>query len=286
MLAVVVSNHGVVLQRMGLRERAREMYEESLALCTAAGYTPGMIAAMINLDLVDGDAACGGPLAAEALTLARDLGDREGTATALRCLAAAARRRGDSALAAAMLDEAVGLFRALRMPVETGEAIQDAASLMEQAPDRAARLLGFVSRSREEGETVWSAEDTIKARLLEESLRRRLGAGAFGKLWEAGRALDPDAAVLETRAGLALIRHGALPPDQSRPPASVAEGLTPREREVLRLVAVGRSDRDIGHELFISPKTANHHVTRILAKLGCSTRAAAVAHGARQGWLE
>ncbi|WTY93316.1 response regulator transcription factor [Sphaerisporangium sp. NBC_01403] len=56
--------------------------------------------------------------------------------------------------------------------------------------------------------------------------------------------------------------------------------LTPRELEVLRLVAQGRSNRDIAGELFISAKTVSVHVSNILGKLGVSTRgeAAAAAH--------
>jgi DNA-binding CsgD family transcriptional regulator len=57
-------------------------------------------------------------------------------------------------------------------------------------------------------------------------------------------------------------------------------GLTVRELEVLRLVTAGRSNRDIAHELFISPKTASVHVSNILGKLGVTSRgeAAAKAH--------
>jgi DNA-binding CsgD family transcriptional regulator len=57
-------------------------------------------------------------------------------------------------------------------------------------------------------------------------------------------------------------------------------GLTPRELEVLRLVAQGRSNREIAGELFISAKTASVHVSNILAKLGVTSRgeAAATAH--------
>ena len=60
----------------------------------------------------------------------------------------------------------------------------------------------------------------------------------------------------------------------------VAELLTPRELEVLRLVAEGRTNRDIAAELFISAKTVSVHVSNILAKLGVATRgeAAAAAH--------
>jgi DNA-binding NarL/FixJ family response regulator len=55
-----------------------------------------------------------------------------------------------------------------------------------------------------------------------------------------------------------------------------------REVEVLRLVAAGRSNREIAAELFISAKTASVHVSNILAKLNASSRteAAAIAHRA------
>jgi DNA-binding CsgD family transcriptional regulator len=72
-----------------------------------------------------------------------------------------------------------------------------------------------------------------------------------------------------------------------RGPAASAVGpsplnvLTARELEVLTLVAAGRSNREIGSELFIAPKTVSVHVSNILAKLGASSRteAAAIAHG-------
>jgi DNA-binding NarL/FixJ family response regulator len=62
-------------------------------------------------------------------------------------------------------------------------------------------------------------------------------------------------------------------------------GLTPREREVLGLIAHGATNRQIGASLFMAEKTASVHVSRILAKLGVASRtqAAAVAH--RQGWV-
>jgi len=49
-------------------------------------------------------------------------------------------------------------------------------------------------------------------------------------------------------------------------------GLTPREQEVLRLVAAGLTNRDIGQKLFLSTRTVDMHVRNLLAKLGCRTR--------------
>ena len=73
----------------------------------------------------------------------------------------------------------------------------------------------------------------------------------------------------------------AGPVDQAAGADELARfGLTEREREVLRLLAAGRSNPEIAQALFISPKTASVHVSNILAKLGVDSRveAAAVAH--------
>ena len=62
-------------------------------------------------------------------------------------------------------------------------------------------------------------------------------------------------------------------------------GLSPRECEVLRLLATGRSNQEIGEALFISPRTAGTHVANIFGKLGVGSRAAAVAFAHSHGLL-
>ena len=59
--------------------------------------------------------------------------------------------------------------------------------------------------------------------------------------------------------------------------------LTPREQEVLELLAEGHSNREIAAKLFIAPKTASVHVSNILAKLGASSRTEAAAIAYREG---
>ncbi|MFC7310761.1 LuxR C-terminal-related transcriptional regulator, partial [Streptomyces monticola] len=101
----------------------------------------------------------------------------------------------------------------------------------------------------------------------------------------AARPLAEDIALLAQRARLGLTApEESAPPAPRRPDDPVeALGLTSRERDVLRLVTLGRSNRQIAEELFISPKTASVHVSNILAKLGVSARgeAAALAHRLR-----
>jgi DNA-binding NarL/FixJ family response regulator len=60
-------------------------------------------------------------------------------------------------------------------------------------------------------------------------------------------------------------------------------GLTEREAEVLRLVAGGRSNREIAALLFLSEKTVARHLSNIFTKLGISSRAAATAYAFEHG---
>lgn len=64
-----------------------------------------------------------------------------------------------------------------------------------------------------------------------------------------------------------------------------SESLTPRELEVLRRVADGKANKVIAYELEVSEGTAKTHVGNILQKLGCGSRAEAVAVGVRRGLL-
>ncbi|MDX3242880.1 helix-turn-helix transcriptional regulator [Streptomyces sp. ME18-1-4] len=90
--------------------------------------------------------------------------------------------------------------------------------------------------------------------------------------------LNEAVTLLAQRARLALSPGSAPRPPAADPVESL--GLTSRERDVLRLVSAGRTNRQIAEELFISPKTASVHVSNILSKLAVSGRgeAAALAH--------
>jgi len=140
-----------------------------------------------------------------------------------------------------------------------------------------------------------------RARLAEAALAagdEATASAALAASWDTARTLGArplaDAAArLARRARVAL--PGADPGTAGRTgaPAAVAgagaagdRALTPREREVLALVAAGRTNRQIGEELFISQKTASVHVSRLLAKLGAATRGEAAAVARREGLLD
>ncbi|MFF2954580.1 AAA family ATPase [Kitasatospora sp. NPDC057965] len=116
--------------------------------------------------------------------------------------------------------------------------------------------------------------------------RREAGAGLLREARELASArgdagLRAEIDALAERAGLTLV--AGRPAPSAAPPAGGSFGLTPRERDVLRLLARGRTNRQIAEELYISPKTASVHVSNILGKLAVGGRveAAALAHRLR-----
>jgi DNA-binding CsgD family transcriptional regulator len=124
---------------------------------------------------------------------------------------------------------------------------------------RLAEALAEAGR-RDEAAAVWRAARDAASRLRAAPLEAALGH-------------------LARRAGLDS-RNG-----QQRGPADggLLAALTDREREVLRLLVRGKSNREIGAELFITPKTASVHVSNILGKLGAASRTEAAAIAYREG---
>jgi two-component system, NarL family, nitrate/nitrite response regulator NarL len=122
----------------------------------------------------------------------------------------------------------------------------------------------------------------------EEQAREALAAGVRAVLLRDHVGERLGASVQAAAAGL-LVVDEALRELVLRPPAVAApalvESLTPREQEVLRLVAEGLTNRRIGERLGISEHTVKFHVNSILGKLGAQTRGEAIALGARLGLL-
>jgi DNA-binding CsgD family transcriptional regulator len=121
-----------------------------------------------------------------------------------------------------------------------------------------------------------------------ERARGGLPEANFAAAWAAGRDLPMPQAVAEALTVAEVVVAEPAPDDVARTPAlpKAAFGLTPRESEVFGLLAEGRSDREIGEALFISPKTAGVHVGNILAKLGVHNRGEAIAFAHRAGLVQ
>jgi DNA-binding NarL/FixJ family response regulator len=98
---------------------------------------------------------------------------------------------------------------------------------------------------------------------------------------------DGDGAELEFEAARSMLEELGAAPDLERLARLTGsprpEGLSPRESEVLTLVAAGKTNRAIATELFISEKTVARHVSNIFTKLGLSSRAEATAYAYKHG---
>lgn len=120
-------------------------------------------------------------------------------------------------------------------------------------------------------------------------IQRALRAGARGVLPRDASGEQIAAAVAAAAAGLVVQPStAAVPRARARPalhPAAPAQPLTPREVEVLAMLAEGLANKAIAGRLGISEHTVKTHVGAIFGKLGASTRAEAVATAARLGWL-
>jgi DNA-binding CsgD family transcriptional regulator/tetratricopeptide (TPR) repeat protein len=120
--------------------------------------------------------------------------------------------------------------------------------------------------------------------------QRDSAAAVLLSAWQGGTQLGARLLVaqLEALARRARIELPSTPRGPSTSPAAPADpaarfGLTPRERDVLLLLADGRTNRQIARQLYISDKTASVHVSRILGKLGVTNRAEATAVAHRLG---
>ena len=162
----------------------------------------------------------------------------------------------------------------VRMPVLDGLAATKALLGPERVEGHTARVLML---------TTFDLDDYIY-----EALR----AGASGFLLKDSEPEELLRAVRVVAGGEALLAPGItrrlienFVEARPRPPAGATalNGLTDREREVLRLMAQGKSNQEIAGELFIAEQTTKTHVSRILQKLGLRDRVQAVVFGYETG---
>ena len=152
---------------------------------------------------------------------------------------------------------------------------QHAKGAVALAQGDARGAIGPLRRAQEVWERVGAPYLSARIRLLMARAFRALG--------------DEDGAALEIDAAKKVFVHLGAAPDvrttqQMATPATTADdrgldrhGLSPRELEVLRLVASGKTNKTIAGELFLSEKTVDRHVSNIFGKLNVSSRAAATA---------
>jgi DNA-binding CsgD family transcriptional regulator len=138
----------------------------------------------------------------------------------------------------------------------------------------AARLWGAAEVLRE---TIGQPLSPVERAFYESAImdtRRLLGERTFAAAWEGGRKMTPDQAFQEPISITAIPSSPSIPVGRKKP-ISYPAGLSPREVEVLRLVAQGMTNERVADQLIISPRTVDTHLTSTYGKIGVSSRSAA-----------
>jgi len=231
---------GDLARLRGDLDGAQRMYADALGYLREISARPEIARCLSGLGRIAlelGDAEAARKYLAESLRLCRDIGTHIGMARGLESCAALAAREGAAERAVMLAAAAAGLRATSGLP--------------PLPAGRADRYLAAIRRHDE---------------------------GAAALLWARGLALSPEAAIdLAIGQALPSPRPGLLDPGagSAGDAASAAPhyGLTPRELEIARLVARGRSNKAIAAELVISPATVARHVANIMAKLDFRNRA-------------
>jgi DNA-binding CsgD family transcriptional regulator len=215
--------------------------------------------------------------------------------------------------ARAVMEELERLVLALPGPESAGESlvflvqlallVDDRARIARHAPALAPlagrfhdllvdRLLGEIALRNNDyvtAERYLSAAEAVArreplvwelARTLEAQAELALAHGSVPSSAEVRNLLAEAASqydLVQNRAEAERLR-GRLAGEPAASASDRLSDLTPRETDVLRLLATGRSNRDIAATLFLSEKTVEHHISRLYGKLGVENRAAATAY--------
>jgi predicted ATPase/DNA-binding CsgD family transcriptional regulator/DNA-binding XRE family transcriptional regulator len=238
-VGLVLSYLGDVAVHRRDYEHAEQLLVEGSEVLRRCQYMMGLpwpVRRRALLACIRGDMALAVQLAVEALMINLGLGERQGVAASLVCLAQVADVQAQPEIGVQLLGKA--------------EAFVEPTGL---------QLLPF---DREQHE------------IISRRLRSQLAAATWDAAWEAGRGLSLDQAI-----------HAAQALRTSSSGARAATELTDRQREILRLVAAGQTNREIAGALQLSVATVERHLATIYTRIGARGRADATRYAVRTGLI-
>jgi predicted ATPase/DNA-binding CsgD family transcriptional regulator len=260
-------------------ERAALLYSESHAQYRLGGDPGGMARTTMNLGLASVylrhyERALG--YLEEGITQLKAVGDISAAAFGMRYLAMTHCHRGDFEAAQASVREGLQLWREagsrVLLPFLLEAAVMVAAGKHQAA--RAITLAAAADAIRDELEARAPASWTTELDRWLAPVLAALGADGAARARQTGRALGTEGAV-----------RFAMSDDvqAAAAPGSAANSLTPRETEVLRLLAMGNMNKEIASQLLLSVATVERHVANVYAKIGARGRADATAYAITRG---
>ena len=271
--ATALHGLGLTASFRGDLDRMEEQFTLALELRRAtgdtarAGHAFGFLA---DAALWKGDTGRAASLAAQAHGLLAETGHREYMARLLGTLSAIALAQGDVTRAAQLCVDQLSWVIPFGYARYVADALSGVAgvALATGEGETAIRLLGAASAQVEAVGAKLMIHQVQYDRLLA-AARAGLPNPACSAAWRAGQSLGRDEA-LDLALEVASTEAAAAPAQLDSPDAPF--GLSPREHEVLHLLALGKSNPEIADALFIGRGTVKTHVSTILGKLGAKTR--------------
>jgi DNA-binding CsgD family transcriptional regulator len=238
-------------------------------------FLPEHLAILGRLELMEGRSDAARAHADEAVEVALRVGSGWMQAYAERLLGRIALADGDAGAAERHVHDALGhtLENGLMLYVPECLDILAAIAAFQESYEEAARLAGTAAAGRERLGTVRFPPEPEFWAGVKATTQAALGDDAYAAAFAAGTSLDMDEAVAYARRARG----------ERRRPSTGWESLTPTELEVVRHIAAGRTNPQIGERMFISRGTAKVHVSHIFAKLGISSRSELASEATRRG---
>jgi DNA-binding NarL/FixJ family response regulator len=253
---------------------AQAHLEAGIAIDRSVDYAHGVAFGLSDLGdvaLARGRLADAAAYADEALAIWRDRGDAWSVAWAQIGCGRIARAQGDPARAVSLVCDGLTACAKLGDKEIAARGISELAAIAAERGELrlAARLYGSVAALREAIAAPLAPSERASYATAVDAIRAGLPGNAFAAAWEAGRALSLDQAVAEVAA---LVPAVSTTDGNG---ATAADPLTARQREILRLLVDGLTDKEIAAALGITRRTAGYHVATIRAKLNAPSRTAA-----------
>lgn len=256
--------------RQGRLDEAAQLIDENVDRAEIMG-------PRARLHLARGQFDLAAAVARQALRLLA--GDRLRSASLLLLVVNAHLGRGDVDAAAVAAQHIETLSAGIEVPSLVAQGALARGRVAVAAGDRHAAIADFERGLTALHAGAWpllrAALHLDLARVLEDTDRAQATVEAH-----AAHSIYESIGAPEGAAAAAVLRALGQVVAASPPPRGPLDVLSKREREVLALVAQGLSNPDIAHQLFITAKTAEHHVSNILGKLGLRSRVEAAAYAA------
>ncbi|MEO8973213.1 MAG: tetratricopeptide repeat protein [Ktedonobacteraceae bacterium] len=267
---------------LGDAEKARARLEESLGIAREMDDKDKIADCLIysgHLALGQENPSLARTLLTESLELAKEIGDLWAIAESLGVLAQVAFVEGNYTSAREFCEESLQSARKVNNNELVAAILERFACIIVAQGEavRGAQLWGAAERLRETtGACITPLERSSYEPMIMKA-RTQLGQQTFAASWAQGRTMLPEQVLAPTVATPPL--QPEMQPVAPLPVSIVSPypvELTPREVEVLRLVAKGLTNGQIAEQLILSSHTVNSHVRSILSKLGVTSRSAII----------